>query len=140
MCVCAFDGFLLWVRIAYACPATLCNRLELSHFVQDSRRKIEYLSLVQPPYRGSVRNIPSYFLVCRAARVYYIYFTAGAGTPTYTTYQVAADQLLDTLITRQTLALSKHVSRCIECICFIDDRPVEVDTTVLQVAGPANTI
>ena len=27
LCVCAFDGFLLWVRIAYACPATasLCN-------------------------------------------------------------------------------------------------------------------
>ena len=29
MCVCAFDGFLLWFRIAYACPATtsLCNRV-----------------------------------------------------------------------------------------------------------------
>ena len=27
LCVCAFDGFLLWVRIAYACPtiASLCN-------------------------------------------------------------------------------------------------------------------
>ena len=27
LCVCAFDGFLLWFRIAYACPATasLCN-------------------------------------------------------------------------------------------------------------------
>ena len=28
LCVCAFDGFLLWVRIAYACPtiASPCNR------------------------------------------------------------------------------------------------------------------
>ena len=28
LCVCAFDGFLLWVRIAYACPtiASLCNK------------------------------------------------------------------------------------------------------------------
>ena len=27
VCVCAFDGFLLWVRIASACPtiASLCN-------------------------------------------------------------------------------------------------------------------
>ena len=27
LCVCAFDGFLLWFRIAYACPTTasLCN-------------------------------------------------------------------------------------------------------------------
>ena len=32
MCVCAFDGFLLWVRIAYACPtiASLCNNREKS--------------------------------------------------------------------------------------------------------------
>ena len=30
LCVCAFDGFLLWVRIASACPtiASLCNRVE----------------------------------------------------------------------------------------------------------------
>ena len=30
LCVCAFDGFLLWVRIAYACPtiASLCNILQ----------------------------------------------------------------------------------------------------------------
>ena len=29
LCVCAFDGFLLWVRIASACPtiASLCNSL-----------------------------------------------------------------------------------------------------------------
>ena len=29
LCVCAFDGFLLWVRIASACPtiASLCNNL-----------------------------------------------------------------------------------------------------------------
>ena len=28
LCVCAFDGFLIWFRIAYACPATasLCNQ------------------------------------------------------------------------------------------------------------------
>ena len=28
LCVCAFDGSLLWVRIAYACPtiASLCNK------------------------------------------------------------------------------------------------------------------
>ena len=30
LCVCAFDGYLLWVRIAYACPtiASLCNKEE----------------------------------------------------------------------------------------------------------------
>ena len=111
--------------------------LELSHFVQDSRqRKIEYWSLVQPPYTGSVRNIGSYFSVYRAARVYCIYPTACARTLTYTTHQVAADQLLDTFMTLQTLALSRHVSRYIECLCIIHVRPVEVDTTsTTSVAG-----
>ena len=30
LCVCGFDGFLLWVRIAYACPTTasLCNTVQ----------------------------------------------------------------------------------------------------------------
>ena len=35
MCVCAFDGFLLWVRIASACPtiASLCNTIRLEQNV-----------------------------------------------------------------------------------------------------------
>ena len=33
LCVCAFDGFLLWVRIASACPtiASLCNKEHVSY-------------------------------------------------------------------------------------------------------------
>ena len=42
-------------------------------------------------------------------------------------------------MTRQIPALSGHVSRYSKCLCIIHVRPVEVDTTVLQVAGPANT-
>ena len=31
LCVCAFDGFLLWVRIAYACP-TIASLATIAHY------------------------------------------------------------------------------------------------------------
>ena len=60
LCVCAFDGFLLWFRIAYACPTTasLCNILLL--ILTTCKKYIHPSQFVL----GSHLSLPSVCCVC----------------------------------------------------------------------------
>ena len=53
--VCAFDGFLLWVRIASACPtiASLCNKVNSKHSPQQTASITSTYTVIKPWQRVS---------------------------------------------------------------------------------------